>query len=138
MTLKEINDLLSLYSEPKQQLVLTLPLFVYSTDFKRLYNLYHKYYFRQYINTPFNDFDWKVLYNGMIVLIDERINKMYINGELYEGVIAYFDLYREIYRLQNSKITEIANILFNNNVDRGLFMNEFYAGYQRELDYMMY
>jgi len=136
MTLNKINSIFSFYSTPRKLLVLVFPLFVYSNEFIKLFNLYNKYEFVQYINTVFNQLNWKVLPNGLIVLVDKNIKRIYIKGEMYEGIVAYFDLHQEIYRLQNSKILEISSILFNNDIDKDLFMNEFFVDCQYDRNYL--
>jgi hypothetical protein len=132
MLLREIEEILDFHVEVDSKLELLFPLFVYSNEFKKLYIMFHDYKFKQYTMTAFNKLDWKLYANGIVGLCTPEIKKIYFKGDFYEGLVAYFDLYKDINRLSNANLLDISNNykLGFDDIDKKIFLNEFNTEYK--------
>lgn len=137
MTIKEFCTAMKFSTSPEPELVLILPEFCYSKEFLKLVEMFKKYKLLGYANTVLNTLNWKFYPNGMLCLQVENLEKLYCGDYFYEGCVAYFDLYDDIYKIPNNTLEKVVldDKLDFDSIYIQIFLQTFDTSYNRTYGY---
>jgi hypothetical protein len=128
MRLSEIAKLINREDE-RPELKLVLKEIFYSPTFLQAVNTFNDTKLGSYQYNVLDHLDWALSPLGFIILKSTKVQGLYIKGEMYNGIVAYFNLYGVFRRTANENLVQIAKKLNFDEVDTHIFFKNFHSKY---------